>query len=163
MLNLRRSTTDKIKGLGLDPALFTTDGSKSLEGRVILVDPKLYGKDKASCLFLATGGFGCSPDARGSCIFATRLSDGLQGRVKRHEVVAALARDLSDKGPYATGEDEGIAKERQATVAQVRFERAADDKPAPDAECPNCRNGTVGLERGRLVCRGECGTDFGKA
>ena len=27
-------------------------------------------------------------------------------------------------------------------------------------ECPNCKFGTLGRENGRLVCRGECGTDF---
>ena len=34
-------------------------------------------------------------------------------------------------------------------------------KPTPEDECPNCKNGTIGLEQGRLVCRGECGHDFG--
>ena len=32
----------------------------------------------------------------------------------------------------------------------------------PETECPNCHNGTIALENGRLVCRGECGNDFGK-
>jgi hypothetical protein len=27
-------------------------------------------------------------------------------------------------------------------------------------ECPNCKSGTVGLENGYLVCRGECGAVF---
>ena len=31
-----------------------------------------------------------------------------------------------------------------------------------DEECPNCHNGTLGLESGRIVCRGECGQDFGE-
>jgi len=31
-----------------------------------------------------------------------------------------------------------------------------------EEECPNCRSGTIGLENGRLVCRGECGHDFGR-
>jgi len=31
----------------------------------------------------------------------------------------------------------------------------------PEEECPNCRCGTLGLEDGRLVCRGECGHSFG--
>ena|ERR1035437_9316861 len=33
--------------------------------------------------------------------------------------------------------------------------------PVIEDECPNCHNGTIGLENGRLVCRGECGNDFG--
>ena len=32
---------------------------------------------------------------------------------------------------------------------------------SPECECPNCNNGTIGLEQGHLVCRGECGHDFG--
>jgi len=35
--------------------------------------------------------------------------------------------DLSPSGPYATAEDIGIARERGATVKQVRQERANDD------------------------------------
>jgi len=30
-----------------------------------------------------------------------------------------------------------------------------------DIECPNCHSGTLGIENDRLVCRGECGHDFG--
>ena len=36
-----------------------------------------------------------------------------------------------------------------------------DCVPKPDKECPNCHNGTIGSENGQLVCRGECGNDFG--
>ena len=32
-----------------------------------------------------------------------------------------------------------------------------------ESECPNCHNGTVGAENGRLVCRGECGEDLAEA
>jgi hypothetical protein len=35
------------------------------------------------------------------------------------------------------------------------------EKPEAEAECPRCHSGTIGLECGRLVCRGECGHDFG--
>lgn len=37
------------------------------------------------------------------------------------------------------------------------------DVPEAECECPNCRCGTIGVENGRLVCRGECGHDFGPA
>ena len=30
----------------------------------------------------------------------------------------------------------------------------------PEDECPNCKCGTLGYEGGRLICRGECGTDY---
>jgi len=35
-----------------------------------------------------------------------------------------------------------------------------EPEPEEEGECPNCHNGTLGLEEGRLVCRGECGTVF---
>lgn len=30
----------------------------------------------------------------------------------------------------------------------------------PEEECHNCHSGTLGLEEGKLVCRGECGNSF---
>jgi hypothetical protein len=33
---------------------------------------------------------------------------------------------------------------------------------AEEGECPNCKCGTLAFEGGRIVCRGECGQDFGE-
>jgi hypothetical protein len=46
-----------------------------------------------------------------------------------------------------------------ADVAEVRA--LVEQEPAAEDECPSCHNGTLGLEEGRLVCRGECGAFFG--
>lgn len=35
---------------------------------------------------------------------------------------------LADNGPYATLEDQDIAKERNVSVAQIRLERYLDDR-----------------------------------
>jgi hypothetical protein len=85
---MKASTMRKIKDLGLNHKEFTTDGSASLEGRIVLADPKDFGKSKDKCLFTATGGFGCSPNARGSCIFVSRVSDGAAGRIDRSDIIA---------------------------------------------------------------------------
>lgn len=37
-----------------------------------------------------------------------------------------------------------------------------EEQPWAEYECPNCHSGTVGLEEGKLICRGECGTVFTK-
>ena len=41
--------------------------------------------------------------------------------------------------------------------------REGENQPEAGEECPNCHCGTVGvdLEGANLVCRGECGVDFG--
>jgi hypothetical protein len=85
---MKPSTVKKIKELGLNPDEFTTEAPEDLTGRVVLVDPKLYGKSADRCLFKATGGFGCHLGCRGSCIFSQRIADGLEGRIERYEVIA---------------------------------------------------------------------------
>jgi hypothetical protein len=57
--------------------------------------------------------------------------------------------------------DQQAAQVAQA-VAQTTSKLTAA-RPEPETECPNCHNGTVALEHNRLVCRGECGNDFGPA
>jgi hypothetical protein len=51
---------------------------------------------------------------------------------------------------------------QQATVASI-IAKALKELAVPEEECPNCQSGTIGLEHNRLVCRGECGHDFGVA
>jgi hypothetical protein len=81
------TTAKKIKALGLDPNNFSTEGV-NLEGRTVLADPKTFGKTKELCLFKATGGFGCHPELRGTCVYVERLFDGMKGRIERYDVIA---------------------------------------------------------------------------
>lgn len=45
-------------------------------------------------LWLATGGFGCSPTARGRRVFATNLYDGEQGSFYRQDFSGILKREV---------------------------------------------------------------------
>jgi hypothetical protein len=49
------------------------------------------------------------------------------------------------------------------SVARREEEPKAQEQPEEGCECPNCHNGTIGLENDRLVCRGECGVVFPKS
>jgi len=84
---MKESTIKKIEELGLKPEEFSSD-SINLEGHIVLGDPKCFGKNKDNCLFKATGGFGCSPEHSGTAVYVTRLSDGVEGRIERYEIIA---------------------------------------------------------------------------
>jgi hypothetical protein len=43
------------------------------------------------------------------------------------------------------------------TLAQLKDDSRPDSKASEGEECPNCHNGTIGLEEGELRCLGECG------
>ena len=60
--------------------------------------------------------------------------------------------------------------ERERTIVRIALSYLAanlDDvydyfQVEEESECPNCRCGTLAFEGGRIVCRGECGQDFGE-
>lgn len=57
-----------------------------------------------------------------------------------HEIdlggIITEGRDLSDLGPYATGDDKQIASERGVTIEDVRKERALEDLPEGGNDLP---------------------------
>jgi hypothetical protein len=85
---MKASTAKAIKDLGLKPSDFSAE-SVDLTNRTVLVDNG-YGANR---LFKATGGFVCSPQSRGSCIFATCLASGMSGRIERYDVIAVRTLD----------------------------------------------------------------------
>jgi hypothetical protein len=86
---MRPSTVKTLKSIGLNPDEFTTEYPQSLVGHVVVGDPKaFFTKDKDSLLFEVTGGFGAELGAIGSALFVKRVSDGQEGRIERHDIIA---------------------------------------------------------------------------
>lgn len=87
------------KELGLfDSAHCYAENDKSMNysGKVVVINPQ-YLKDEYKTpedqLFLATGGFGCSPHARGRKVFGQFLKDGEQACYYREDIIGVLKEE----------------------------------------------------------------------
>lgn len=63
--------------------------NENLEGKVVIIKSSSLRPEYATAdhqLVLATGGNGCSPDARGRAVFCTTLYTGERGRWERYDV-----------------------------------------------------------------------------
>lgn len=97
---------DCVKG-GLD---------KSIEGQIVII--------KASCLSpeyriashqikLATSGFGCQPDSRGSAVFCTDLYSGKQSRFEKYDIVGVA--DIAKLPEWAKQKIAELGKGKEKT------------------------------------------------
>ena len=97
------------------------DGELDYTGKVVVIDPRTF-KDKYKTpkdqLFLAEGGFGCSPGACGRKVFGKFLKDGEETHYQHSDIVGILkdehlpdwAREkLAELSP--PDEDEGMTME----------------------------------------------------
>lgn len=70
------------------------DGMKeSIEGKVVAIKPEVFAPEYRTCshqLYIATGGFGTSPDARGRTVFATNIYSGEKERFKRDDILGVV-------------------------------------------------------------------------
>lgn len=90
---------EKTKNLGIPITVITADDcipdhySHDLNGKVIAIDtkhlrPEFQRADKQ--LFLVYGGFGASPNSRGSAVFCTNLYSGRNTRMERYQVMGEV-------------------------------------------------------------------------
>lgn len=72
------------------------DGEMDYTGKVVVIAPQ-YLKDEYKTpenqLFLATGGFGCSPHARGRKVFGQFLKDGEETCFYREDIIGVLREE----------------------------------------------------------------------
>jgi hypothetical protein len=85
-------------------------------------------------------GFGAVPDEtpvmldHDNCLYELVDPESLSSRLTLGDLRAVLAAstntapDLSDDGPYATAEDSEMAQAAGVSIAQLRRDRAAEDK-----------------------------------
>lgn len=70
---------------------------QDLEGKVLVMSPMTLKESywsQENQLWLATGGFGCSPTAAGRAVYATCLGDGEQTRWDRGDFIGVLKDEL---------------------------------------------------------------------
>ena len=86
----------KYNGLNLFSREHCLDNNVDMQGKVIVLNhmsmKEEYWKPEYQ-LWLATGGFGCSPTASGRAVYATCLYDGEHSRWNREKVLGVLKND----------------------------------------------------------------------
>lgn len=92
-----------------------------LNGKIIVIKPEALRQEYRAAnhqLKLCTGGFGASPNSRGSACFCTDLFSGKQSRFERRDVL----------GTMETGNLPQWAKDDLAAIQQAENSRATKDK-----------------------------------
>ena len=88
----------KIQGIPNEP--ITAEGCEiishqhDLKGKVVVIKPEILHREyrRATCqLQLCTGGFGASPNSRGSACFCTELYSGKTSRFERSDILGIIA------------------------------------------------------------------------
>ena len=81
-----------VTGEGLN--IITSDDD--LNGKVILIKPEVFKREYQHATHqyqLCVGGFGASPNSRGSAVFCTNLFTGETSRYERRDVLAIVERE----------------------------------------------------------------------
>lgn len=93
------------------------------------------------------------PEAKAPGGFAKAVRELIPG-------VFGTPPSISSDESLETVEPPGYVKDEETKTEKTE---KTEKTPAafPEDECPLCHSGTVGLENGHLVCRGECGNDLG--
>lgn len=71
-----------------------------IKGKVVAIKPEvllLEYQTRSHQLILATGGFGCSPNARGRAVFGTNIYTGEQARWERSDILGVIDEDTLSK------------------------------------------------------------------
>ena len=94
----------KLQGIPNDP--ITAEGCEvighghDLRGKIVVIKPEVLRPEyrRATCqLQLCTGGFGASPNSRGSACFCTELYSGKNSRYERRDILGAIAPEALPK------------------------------------------------------------------
>lgn len=70
---------------------------QDLEGKILILNPNRVSggyRNRPNLLWIARGGFGCSPDCAGRAVFAQCLANQEQARWDRHDFVAEFQGHL---------------------------------------------------------------------
>lgn len=105
-----------------------------LEGKIVALKANILRPEYRACshqLMLATGGFGCSPTARGRTVFATNIYSGEHERWNRSDILGVVAENTLPGWAQDKLTRLREPREKQSVLAQIR---EAKSNPAPPGE-----------------------------
>ena len=92
-----------------------------LNGKIIVIKPEVLRREYRTAAYqlkLCVGGFGASPNSRGSACFCTDLNTGKQSRYERRDILGTMEPEKLPRW----------AKERFAAIQQAAVERDSKDR-----------------------------------
>ena len=116
---------DKLRCETLEGASLANPGL-DLNGKVLVIDPEVLRREYRSAthqLQFCTGGFGASPNARGSAVYCVNLYTGHNSRFERSDVLAVLDKkalpEWADKKVQQLEKAEQVMVKPTHTKAEV--------------------------------------------
>lgn len=94
-----------------------------LKGKVIAIKADILLPEYRACshqLLLATGGFGCSPGARGRAVFGTNIYSGEQERWDRSDILGVIAENTLPGWAHEKLERLREPREKESVVEKIR-------------------------------------------
>jgi hypothetical protein len=95
-VNLARKVWKELGLFDKTSCISEKDGEIDYKNKIVAISPTVL-KDRYKTpddqLFLATGGFGCSPNARGRKVYGTFLKDGEETYYERADILGVLKND----------------------------------------------------------------------
>jgi hypothetical protein len=112
------------------------DGMASdLKGQVVVLRPDILLPEYRAAshqIFLAQGGFGCSPEARGRSIFGTNLYSGEQERWNRGDILGVVAETTLPGWAFEKLERLREPREKESVLAKLQA--AKNNSASPKTE-----------------------------
>ncbi len=112
------------------------DGMASdLKGQVVVLRPDILLPEYRAAshqIFLAQGGFGCSPEARGRSIFGTNLYSGEQERWNRGDILGVVAETTLPGWAFEKLERLRELREKESVLAKLQA--AKNNSASPKTE-----------------------------
>ncbi|MDL2237849.1 hypothetical protein LJC56_08500 [Christensenellaceae bacterium OttesenSCG-928-K19] len=105
-----------------------------LEGKVVALKAGILRPEYRACshqLMLATGGFGCSPNARGRTVFCVNLYSGDDERWNRSDILGVVAENTLPGWAHEKLARLREPREKESVIAKIR---KAKNTPAPPRE-----------------------------
>lgn len=94
-----------------------------LEGKVVALRAGILRPEYRACshqLMLVTGGFGCSPSARGRVVYGTNIYSGEDERWDRSDILGVIAEDALPGWAHEKLERLREPKEKESVIAKIR-------------------------------------------
>lgn len=107
-----------------------------LKGQVIALQSDILLPEYRACshqLLLATGGFGCSPTARGRAVYGTNLYSGQDERWDRGDILGVVAENTLPGWAHEKLAKLREPREKESVIAKIR---EAKESPAPARKEP---------------------------
>lgn len=117
----------------------------NFEGKVVAIKANIFMPEYRACshqLMLATGGFGCSPKARGRTVYGTNLYSGEQECWNRSDILGVVKEEALPGWSHERITQLTKPPEKESVMEKIREAKAVAKKESPTVRKANNKNKT---------------------